>query len=217
MNRLPWMKFYPSDYLADTRSLTAQEKGCWLDLICHMYVKDVGEIETDYGELMRIWGLEEQEEAENMIWALSMRGMFAVNKRQDNASITVQSRRLMKDKTERENNRIRQYKHTHNGKLPPDSHLNNRNITEEKLDVRSYKKKRIYKPFIPPTPEQVTSYAASINYQLDGKKFCDHYAVTGWKRGGTKIVAWEPLVDKWKANDNANGSQPSAKEAWEKA
>ncbi len=36
-DKLPWMKFFPADYLRDTRSLTLGANGAWINLICYMW------------------------------------------------------------------------------------------------------------------------------------------------------------------------------------
>jgi hypothetical protein len=53
---------------------------------------------------------------------------------------------------------------------------------------------------IPPTPEQVTAYSASIGYPLDGQEFVDSYAAKGWLVGKTKMKDWQAAVRNWKRN-----------------
>jgi hypothetical protein len=53
---------------------------------------------------------------------------------------------------------------------------------------------------IPPTPEQVTAYSAAIGYPVDGQKWCDAYAVKGWKVGSARMKDWQAAVRNWKAN-----------------
>lgn len=37
MAKLPWMQFYPADYLLDTQLLSPVSRGIWMDLICHLW------------------------------------------------------------------------------------------------------------------------------------------------------------------------------------
>lgn len=37
MAKLPWMQFYPADYLLDTQLLSPAARGIWMDLICHLW------------------------------------------------------------------------------------------------------------------------------------------------------------------------------------
>lgn len=54
--------------------------------------------------------------------------------------------------------------------------------------------------FIPPDPQEVTNYAASIGFKLDGQSFVDHYEANGWIRGKTKMKDWKAAVRTWKHN-----------------
>ena len=37
MAELPYMQFYPTDWLADTRMLTASAKGVWIDTLADLW------------------------------------------------------------------------------------------------------------------------------------------------------------------------------------
>jgi hypothetical protein len=53
---------------------------------------------------------------------------------------------------------------------------------------------------IPPSPEQVTAYSASIGYPLDGQAWCDSYEVKGWAVGKVRMKDWQCAVRNWKTN-----------------
>lgn len=49
--------------------------------------------------------------------------------------------------------------------------------------------------FTPPTPEEVTKYAASRGYRVDGAAFVDHYKSKGWKdSNGRSVRDWKGKV-----------------------
>lgn len=50
---------------------------------------------------------------------------------------------------------------------------------------------------IPPSPEQVSAYAASRGIRLEGQEFCDHYDSNGWKVGKTSMKDWQAAVRTW--------------------
>lgn len=52
-----------------------------------------------------------------------------------------------------------------------------------------------------PDPAEVTAYAASIGYRLDGQTFVDYYSARGWKISGEPIKDWRALVRRWKKQD----------------
>jgi hypothetical protein len=54
--------------------------------------------------------------------------------------------------------------------------------------------------FEQPTAEQVTAYALSIGFKLDGEAFCDYYISCGWVIGAGKkpMKDWQSAVRFWK-------------------
>lgn len=53
---------------------------------------------------------------------------------------------------------------------------------------------------IPPSPESVASYSASIGWELEGQAWCDFYAAKGWMAGRTKMKDWQAAVRNWKSS-----------------
>lgn len=56
----------------------------------------------------------------------------------------------------------------------------------------------------PTDANEVTEYARSIGFILDGQKFIDHYDANGWVRGKTKIKDWKACVRTWKGNQRGS-------------
>jgi uncharacterized protein YdaU (DUF1376 family) len=65
MAKLPFMKFYPNDWLADTGALDPVSKSVWIDVICHMWAAPKrGELtgrSSDLARLLRLTGDELRE------------------------------------------------------------------------------------------------------------------------------------------------------------
>lgn len=53
----------------------------------------------------------------------------------------------------------------------------------------------------PTSASEVSEYAKSINFNLDGQSFIDHYEANGWMRGKSSIKSWKACVRTWKARD----------------
>ena len=62
-----------------------------------------------------------------------------------------------------------------------------------------------------PTAAQVTEYAKSIGYELDGQTFVDKYDATGWTLGGSPIRDWKAMVRRWKAQDEKKAPEKNTK------
>ncbi len=75
-------------------------------------------------------------------------------------------------------------------------------------------KSRARAPFAKPTAEEVTVYAKSIGFALDGQYFIDRNDATGWVWGRQRqpIKDWKAVVRTWKKFDqeNKNGTRTSS-------
>lgn len=58
---------------------------------------------------------------------------------------------------------------------------------------------------IPPLPEWVTAYSASIGYPMDGQAWCDSYEQGGWKIKTKAMKNWQASVRTWKVNRYGQG------------
>jgi len=76
--------------------------------------------------------------------------------------------------------------------------------------------------FIKPTAEEVTEYAKSIDFKLDGNDFVDFYESKGWRVGKTPMKSWPAAVRTWKKRHANEQSNPGGKkhfkhlEGWER-
>ena len=57
------------------------------------------------------------------------------------------------------------------------------------------------KKFQKPMPKEVTEYADSIDFALDGEAFCDFYESKGWKIGSAPMKNWQAAVRTWKRRE----------------
>ena len=86
-----------------------------------------------------------------------------------------------------------------------------REIREEESRVdKKRKKDSLYsKRFKPPTPAEVTAYAKTIDFDLDGENFCNFYESKGWKVGNTPMKKWQAAVCTWKKRDTTPQAGPA--------
>ena len=66
---------------------------------------------------------------------------------------------------------------------------------------------RAPKVFVKPTAEDVTTYAKSLGYTLNGRAFISKYESIGWVVGKnrTPMKDWRAVVRTWKENDDSSG------------
>ena len=71
------------------------------------------------------------------------------------------------------------------------------------IKEKSKPKKKVAR-FKPPSPEEVTEYARTIGFNLDGNHFVDYYEARGWRLTRTPMKDWKAAVRTWKGKQNAD-------------
>ncbi len=90
----------------------------------------------------------------------------------------------------------------------------NENENENEMGVRrgesegrakASKRKR----FVPPTPDQVSAFAAQEGLALDAQDFCDYYASKGWVVGkGQPMRDWKAAARRWARSEYNKPKSP---------
>jgi len=188
--KLPWLKFYPSDWLSDEalRSCSVEARGLWADMICLMAKSDrhgyllIGGNPARSEQIARICGLTPQRTSELMD-ELHASGVFSFDKE------TIISRRMVKDEQLRKSDASRKMRIRH-----ADVHkMSSKCHTEspgQKLEARSQKlETRIEREGLRPTHAEWIAFAKEIGWrQMDAESAFDYYQSNGWKVGGRASV-----------------------------
>lgn len=71
--------------------------------------------------------------------------------------------------------------------------------------------------FTPPTPKQVTDYALSLGYVVNGKEFVDYYGSNDWyNKNNKKVRSWKLTLEKvWCREENKLTLVTDAPEGYE--
>lgn len=95
-DRLPYMRFFPADYVRDTRLLSLAARGAWMDLLCHMWHPDRrGTIRHPLPVLARLLQIPEVE-ARAILEEIAEAGVGEVGWL-DNGVVAVSCRRIARD------------------------------------------------------------------------------------------------------------------------
>jgi len=62
------------------------------------------------------------------------------------------------------------------------------------------------KRFQKPTASEVTEYAETIGFALDGEAFVDFYESKGWRIGTAPMKNWQAAVRTWKRRQKTDGT-----------
>jgi uncharacterized protein YdaU (DUF1376 family) len=101
MAELPYMQFYPTDWLADTRMLTASAKGVWIDTLADLWsAPERGLREASEREWARLWGVEPERVRDLLRELGKVAGI-----RREGDRVTIYSRRIIREELERERSR----------------------------------------------------------------------------------------------------------------
>ena len=80
----------------------------------------------------------------------------------------------------------------------------NANINTDDCDVPQARTRTTR--FTPPTLEEVRSYCAERNNNVDAQRFVDYYTSNGWQVGKNKMKDWRAAVRTWERNSASRQS-----------
>ncbi len=191
--KLPWLKFYPSDWLSDEalRGCTPAARGLWVDMIClmakskrHGYLL-AGDKPMTAEHLARIFG-QSLETTSELLVELAQAGVYSM----DNDAIF--SRRMVKEEGGRKSNRDRVLRWRNGHVMPMKQKSNapcNGHVMGQRLEARGQKLERERGAQVRPALTDWVAYAKSIGWVgKDVQGAFDHYEANGWKVGGRAPV-----------------------------
>ena len=211
--KLPWIKFYPSDWLSDEalRSCSVEARGLWVDMICLMAKSDIhghlliGGKPARAEQIARIVGLLPKRAMELMD-ELNASGVFSFHQE------TIISRRMVKDEQLRKSDAVRQMRKRH-GDVQTMSNECPEKITGQKLEARSQKLDNT-RTQVRPIRADWIAYAKEIGWLgADVESAFDYYESNGWRVGGKAPVKdWRACARNCqRRNQQPKGNQPMKK------
>jgi len=138
MSKLPFLQFYPSDYLVDTRVLSLAARGAWVDIICVLHKSSTrGTLTLPARGWARIMGATEADFQSALSEIEEMKVGDVI--RNGNGDVSVTCRRMMNESITREQTRLRVQNHRkkHGNKAGNES--GNADVTDNKSEVISHK------------------------------------------------------------------------------
>lgn len=129
MSKLYYMQFNPKDWIGDTRKISHAARGVWIDIICFAWVEPERGVYVRSFEAFKQEHNLSQENAEAVLKELQTVADVTLA----NGSVTLISRRIVREEKKRELTRNRVSRYRSNASVTPLK----RNSNKEKLDVRS--------------------------------------------------------------------------------
>jgi len=230
MADLPYMQFYPTDWLADTRMLTASAKGVWIDTLAALWnAPERGFLKRTERAWGRLWGVE-PERVPQLLEELE----DVAEVRRDADGVMIASRRMIREEVERERSRNSKRPEEKRdwsfraivsrllpGLLPETSQVppsdlpeDSRRVPGERPETRGQSSKlhnntpanNASSPFSIPTIDEVKRYAASAPVPISDAcavAFHDTQQAEGWiTRNGHPIADWRAAVRRYASRWN---------------
>jgi uncharacterized protein YdaU (DUF1376 family) len=152
-SKLPFMQWFPTDWIADTRHLSKSAKGVWVDLINFMWLTDDRGVYSRLQDSMRRELDITSDEWPLLIKELQTVATVTFCHTPEGDVITVVSRRMVREEKIRKDNRIRKQRQRGHGVVSTEDEVVSRNdhaveVRSQMLEVRSYKEQH------PPFPPQ---------------------------------------------------------------
>ena len=197
------MNFYPwhiGDYKSHTDHLTPKEDICYRRILDHYYLHE-SPIPNDIPAVARHIKMRDSEEVIKSILSefFELRGEYWHSNRADKeiAAYTLKSEKAKRSIACRwANTNVLRTNNERNTTLVYEGITTNTNTNTNIVKAKTTRKK-----FVKPEPQEVTDYAKSIGFELDGEHFVAYYQTRGWKVGKDLMVDWKSAVVTWKRNN----------------
>jgi len=120
--KLPWMKFYPGDWILDMDRHPLEIEGAWIRICCHLHrSKTYGKLSMTLDEWADVLRVDKDKTKEILRYLCVTK---IATSRTDNGNVTVECRRMIGDDKDREQNKMRQQRYR-------DKHSKDRYVTDE--------------------------------------------------------------------------------------
>ena len=197
MNFFPW---HIGDYKSHTDHLTPKEDICYRRILDHYYLHE-SPIPNDIPAVARYIKMRDSEEVIKsiLIEFFELRGDYWHSNRADKE---IAAYALKSEKAKRSiacrwaNTNVLRPNYERNTSLVYEGITTNTNTNTNIVKAKTTRKR-----FVRPEPQEVTDYAKSIGFELDGEHFVAYYQTRGWKVGKTVMVDWKSAVVTWKRNN----------------
>lgn len=146
------MKFFPTDYVVDTRPLTLAERGLWVDILCILWREDPRGSATWPAE---VWAGKCGCSVEQFLTHLQgikyhQIGHVSIVEHQ----VSISSRRMQREQTRKEQNKLAQRKHRQHNVSTRSSVESEVRGRSQKSEAETEKEKREEERLAPPPPKR---------------------------------------------------------------
>ena len=207
MTKLPWIKWYPDDWLSATTTLSPSTCGVWMNILMYMHLNGrTGEVMGTMEVLARIGrcNLDEMQLAIDELKFYKIADVTKCHTKSLNshAYVTLINRRMKKEYNKQNATRLRKQKERNKKACHAKNTIT---VTPKKTEDRRQKtekeKNRVKKEdrdFVPPALSDLVLFMISIGSgEEDASDMFSHYQSNGWMVGKNKMKDWQSAATIW--------------------
>ncbi len=212
MAKLPYMQFYPADWILDTQVLTLDAKGAWIDILCQLWISETPGIHTwNMREFTTLLRLSYDKEIEQMVADLSRVAEVTLTNDDDREVkhavdctwITIKSRRIVRDweslRARKETHKRYNDKRTTHKRQHNDTKTTDRSQKSEVRNQNQKSEEELREENTPPPPTRRAG-VGKVAFPPDWKP--DPEEMQQWKQHGINpFVEFATFRDHALAND----------------
>lgn len=200
------MKWYPADWINDTRELSPEAKAAWIDILCLMWnAPERGVWKGSYEQFARATGLP-WEIAPRVVTELSHKTSRVTFR---DSEVTIENRRMVNQEIDYKDNANRQAKfrskRTSNEKVTDKTLDSSRLLNITKTTTNTLAQAPKPPSFTKPLLEEVRTYVTASSLTVDASQFLDHYEANGWRVGRSLMKDWKAAVRNWDRRNRIGG------------
>jgi len=136
---LPFIQFYPTDHIRDTRALTLPAKGAWFEILCQLHsAEQRGRLSLTMEAWARLIGASAEETGKVIVELEELR-IADISRDAGNGKVTITCRRMLRELITREQTRLRVQNYRARQAEASALNSDNENVTRKKSEAISQK------------------------------------------------------------------------------
>lgn len=198
MAKDPAFLFYSSDFLTGTMTMTDEQVGRYIRLLCLQHQKGI----LTEKDMMFICKSKDDDIFGKFLKNAS--GYFNQRLREEAEKRAAYSASRALNRVKDKKKFKKDMKKTSSSYVP---HMENENVNvNEDININNIKKDKFQKP----TLEEITTYCLERQNKINPQVFIDYYTSNGWRVGKNPMKDWKAAVRTWEKNNfegsNGNGT-----------
>lgn len=210
-DKLPFMQFYPADWLADCDVLSVGAKGAWISFLCKAWLARSGSVTLKMSQWSRVFGAINVEQARKLIEEIEESEVGRVT-REEEGRVTIHSTRIERDLKamsalkQKQSEAGKKAAEAKQKRIGNDPKTNRKRIVNESSTISEAISQKLYTPPNPPAggmdgeikiPELYKRIIRCITPKCRFTSERDKAEVKAWEAVKAKVTAEDVELVEW--------------------